>query len=277
MQSAQLSQHCPFFIFLKGPELSSYISFLPGWLAHPKEINTPFVWFWIKNWGLFIPVFILGFFKNKMDKKTRQFTLGFVFIFILANIFVFQPSSWDNAKLFLWIHLVFSFTAAGFLTLLWQKHLLGKFIASLLFFILVASGGIDLIRVLHTKKESYVMVNAQEIEMAKFLRSHSESFDIVLTSDSHLHWVPVMSGRSIVMGYRGWLWSHGFNYREREKDIRLIFQGTPEAKELIKKYSIRFVVTDNKTRSDFLSNEEFFRRNYDVLIASPNFTVYKIQ
>ncbi|MGI5827840.1 MAG: hypothetical protein ACOX6V_02335 [Patescibacteria group bacterium] len=267
----------PFFIFFSGPDYSQYIQFLPGWLSHPRELNIPFWWFWLKNWGLMIPLFIVGMFVGKQKPKTGLFISGFIFIFLLANLFTFQPSSWDNAKLLLWVYLIFSFVVAGFLLTLWEKHLGGKILAALLFLCLTASGGIDLVRVLNTQKESYMMVSGQEIELAKFLREHSKPKDIVLTSDNHLHWVPLASGRSIVMGYRGWLWSHGINYNQRQKDITQIYRGTPQAKTLLQKYNIRFVVTDRKTQEELMSNEKFFKENYHILIASPYGNVYEIK
>ena len=265
----------PFFILFPGPALTDYISFLPGWLSHKKELDIPFWWFWIKNWGLLLPLFIFSMLKLDYPKKLQQFISAFVILFFLGNLFIFQPSSWDNAKLFLWIYLIFAFPVAELLSKIWQKHWIGKLAASLLFLILIASGSLDLIRVLNTSKESFVMISKQEIELADFLRTHSSYFDIVLTSDNHLHWVPVMSGRQIVMGYRGWLWSHGFDYKQKEEDIREIFQGGPRVHELLEKYQISFVVTDDKTRTDFNSNDAFFSKNFELFMTSPKYNVYR--
>lgn len=267
----------PFFLLFQGPNINHYMQFLPGWLANKKELNVPAWIFWIKNWGLLIPLFILAMSKLKIEKKLRVFIFGFVLIFFLANFFIFQPSSWDNAKIFLWVYLVFSFPVAGLLLKFWQNNSLGKLLAVILFFILIASGGIDLIRVLNTSKESFVMVDKQEIELAQFLRKNSTAQDIVLTSDEHLHWVPIIAGRNIVMGYRGWLWSYGIDYSNREQDIKDIYQGKTNALELIRKYNITFVVTDEQTKRDFNSNEEFFVSNFPMLIASPKYNVYTVK
>ena len=120
------------------------------------------------------------------------------------------------------------------------------------------------------------MVSHEDIKLAQNFRVKTNYNDLVLTSTYHLHWVPVISGRQTVMGYQGWLWSYGYDYAKLEDDIKAIYQGLPSAKELIAQYGIDYVVIDNHTQMDFLSNEEFFKANYQLFISNSHSRVYKI-
>ncbi len=265
----------PFFYYLGGPEFSQYVKWYPGWLANKQELDQPAWWFWFKNWGLFLPLFIVGFKATVKEYKDQVFIGGFIFLFFLANLFIFQPSSWDNAKLFLWVYLVFSFPVAGLLLKVWQRHF-GKILTFLLFIILTTSGGLDLMRVLNTSKESFVMVSNEELKLAAEFRQQTTSNDLVLTSTNHLNWVPVAAGRRIVMGYPGWLWSHGIKYAQKEADIKKIYQGLPEAPTLLKKYGITYVVVDKKTEEEFGSTDYYFKLRYPLVYSSPFGNIYKV-
>jgi hypothetical protein len=265
----------PFFIFFSGPELGNYIDLLPGWLANKNELNMSVIEFWLLNWGILIPVFIAGF-KLVKDKYKRIFLLSFVLLFILANIVRFQPSTWDNAKIFLWVYLIFSFIASEFLVYVGKKKIIGLVVSIILFLVLTGSGGIDLVRILNTKRESFVMISKDQIELAEDFKKSTNWNDLVLTSDNHLHWVPVMSGRSVMLGYKGWLWSHGINYSSKENDIKKIYSGSFEAIELIKKYGIDYVVIDKKTFDDYGSDLTFFDSNFELTQSLEDIRVYKV-
>jgi hypothetical protein len=271
-----LTTSASFFILLGNHNFWDFVKIKPGWLIGNQGVDLSFWQFWLLNWGLVLPLFPIGLYLAKLKKKVNLFFLSFGFVFLLCNLLIFQPFDWDNSKLLLYVYLFFCFPIAGLLIKIWQKSYFGKIAASLLFLVLTFSGTLDLIRILNTSQQSFVMLTKEEIELANFLRQNSETGDLVLTSDHHLHWAPIMSGRNIVMGYRGWLWSHGINYKQRQSDVYQIYNANLNPKELIEKYGIDFVVTDDKTRLDFNSNEEFFRSNYQLLISQGQYRIYRI-
>jgi hypothetical protein len=64
---------------------------------------------------------------------------------------------------------------------------------------------------------------------------------VFLTGSAHNHPIPALSGRPRVMGYEGWLWSHGINgtrINARKNDEKAMFGGNYA---LIKDYGVDYI------------------------------------
>ena len=160
------------------------------------------------------------------------------------------------------------------LTALWGKNIFAKIAAVLLGIILVFSSLIDAISLY--LRPGYQLFTKQEIVLAETIRSNTGSADIFLTADQHNNPILALSGRTIVMGYRGWLWSHGIDYKEREKDVSLMFQGAPDTKDLLRKYNVNYVVIGPAEKNTFWANEAFYSQNYPLFIDENGIKIYKV-
>jgi hypothetical protein len=251
-----------------------FFTWLPGWLANSKNDN--FFWFWIKNWGMW-PILVMGGFLVS-SKKIKLWLMPFAMLLVAANLILFQPYDWDNAKVLTWIYLVFSGVAGWFLVWLWQKkHWLMRAVAVGLFLIASFSGMLDSLRLLQFKNISLPMFNQEELGLAQKVRQETDTEAVFLTSDKHNHWVPALTGRQILMGYRGWMWTYGINYSQREKEIKIMFQGKPEAEELLQKYGISYVVIGPaELYGDFMADQKYFAAKYPMAFESENYVVYKV-
>ena len=120
----------------------------------------------------------------------------------------------------------------------------------------------------------YELYNRQGIEFAQKVNSLTHNGSIILTSDQHNHPVTAFSGRNIVMGYRGWLWTWGYNYSQREGDIKNIYTGSQLAPVLLKKYDIAYVVIGPSERNDFLANDEYFDNHYKLVLSLDRYKLF---
>jgi uncharacterized membrane protein len=59
-----------------------------------------------------------------------------------------------------------------------------------------------------------------------------------------------LSGRRVIAGYYGHLWSHGLNSLPREADMKAIYSGAPNADELIRKWNAEYLVVGPRERED---------------------------
>jgi hypothetical protein len=175
-----------------------------GWMKG----NEPLWLFWLKNLSPHLPVFAVAFYFARPKLKT--FYLGFVGLFLLANIVVFQPHDWDNMKLMLWWFLVSCILAGSLLAELWQESRLGPVLAVILAGTLVITGITSVYRELHV---SSLMFPSEDLALADFVKDHTSKDAVFLTSDKHNNPIACLAGRRILMGYRGWLWTHGIDYR----------------------------------------------------------------
>lgn len=240
-----------------------------GWMKGQDNI----FWFWLKNLGIHFPLIILAFFAA--DRKLKIFYLPFLGLFLISNLIIFQPNDYDNMKIMIfWFLLSCILIVNFFQQILNRFSLKGLFIILPIFLLLTVMGILSVYREALTK---WLMFSKEDIEIAKFIRENTPKNTLFLTSDKHNHLVPTLTGREILMGYRGWLWTYGIHYQEREKDILTIFSGKKEAKNLLKKYKIDYVFMGSSERLVFSASDQFFDQNFTLFFKSGDTKIYKIK
>lgn len=268
-------------LFFTGHVDQKFLQWYPGWLATEFKMN--WLVFWFKNW-LIMPILatiggvVFLFLKSKLKPALRwSFVLPFFTIFTLANLFLFQPFSWDNTKLIVWAAVGFSGLAGYLLVQLSRKTLIGILLAISLFTVTVASGSIDGYRVLRVPLHSYAMFSAQELQLANWVKLNTAPNSIWLTGDRHNHWLFDLTGRQTLMAYRGWLWSQGYTYQPVEQDVLEMFRGTPNSLALIQKYKVNYIVIGDNERRDFLARQEYFDNTFPIAFQLGSTTIYSVE
>lgn len=246
----------------------SFLHLQLGWMKG----NDTFWEFWGKNLGLHLPVIILAFVMA--EKKVRSFYLAFVGIFIITNIIIFQPHDYDNMKLMIWWYLTSSILISVLCVQLIKRYRwTGSFAVGLLMLLLTVTG---ILSIYHESYTSWLMFSREDMTLAAFVRTHTPPDARFLTSDKHNHPIPCLAGRQILMGFRGWLWTHGVNYTQREQEVYEMYSGGPRALELLQADRIDYVLVERDKLSDFRMNLKFFTDKFSVVYQSPNYILFHI-
>jgi hypothetical protein len=251
---------------------TSFFKYSPGWLASGIHMN--WLWFWFINLGLFFPLAIIGWFK--LTRPQKKFSIPFILVFVASNLFLFQPYDWDNSKLITWVHLFFAGVIASWLVTMFRPPLIRKSVITICFVVTILSGAIDVIRQLQPVS-SVLMYNPEDLQLATFIKTHTPRDTIFLTSDSHVHPIPSLSGRQVIMGYRGWLWSYGINYQSRETNITAIFRGEPQTEALISGLDPDYLIIGPSEIYDWDANQTYFLNHYPLVYQSKNYKLFKIK
>lgn len=267
------------FLFFSPNTTANTIRLHFGWLAYVKNDN--FFWFWLKNTGLLIPLIIsspivLG--KQKFIKLFK-FYLPFLAIFIVANVIVFQPLEYDNSKLFNYWYIFSAPLAASVIAVTLQKlSYIYKIIGVLLFTAIILSGLLDVSRLNNYQKNRILLLDNEDINFADFVSKNTNPHAVFATGSQHNHPIPVLSGRKILVGYTGWLWTYGINYGKREQDLRKIYLGDHNTKTLLENYNVDYLVVGPGERSQFIPiNDQFFEENFSLIYSSMKYKLYKIE
>ena len=254
------------YIFPWGKEGFTKYNF--GWMKGDDSIWV----FWSKNLSPHIYVFILAFIIA--GNKLKKFMVAFLGVFILANLFLFQPHDYDNMKLMLWPFLISTILFGLFIDYLFKKFCYWAiFITIPIIISLILVGSLSVYREYYL---SWKMFSLEDIALADFVKNNTPTDSLFLTTDQHNHPIPTLAGRQVLMGFRGWLWTHGVNYQKRESDVFKMFSGGPNAKELILNYGVNYAVIDKNKINDFHINPSFFNSNYQLFYDNYNFTIYKL-
>lgn len=255
------------------------VQYNPAWKIHILEWLS-FIW---QNFGLFLPLLIAAILYlilkrstwNQKENLTLPLIFGALFIWFTANIIKFQPWDYDNNKILAYFLLLGSLII-GYFFERWRFKGAKILIATLTFFI-IFSGTIDVLsRSSFASPTLHEIFNTKEQTTAKWISENILPKQTILTGTSHLNLVSSLSGKPVLMGYPGWLWTHGIKYQEREKDIKKMFEGGEEAEKLFKKYNIDYLMISWKERSNYTVNETFFNQNYPVIFQLDDIKIYKI-
>jgi hypothetical protein len=245
-----------------------------GWLA--GDFKMPWLWFWWLNWGTWLPLAIVGYLKS--PQKIKGFLVPFAGLFLLANVLVTQPYDWDNSKIFTWVHLVFSGAAGWWLTkLMTSKKRWVVGLGSLVLLTSIASGVRDSLRLVNFSHNRFPMFSQEELTLANWVNANMDKKAVFLTSDTHRHWVTTLTGRQILMGYRGWLWSYGIDYREREIEVLAMLQGAGNTQDLLEKYGVDYVVIGPAEKDQFYRADElYYLTTFPVVFETPTTKIFAV-
>jgi hypothetical protein len=146
--------------------------------------------------------------------------------------------------------------------------------AALLVAAAVAAGAIDAWRTLRVDLHRHVMYTAEDLRLASWARRATRSDSTWLTGDVHNHWVSNLTGRHIVMAYRGWLWSQGYDYAPIERDVARMLETADPA--LLARYGVDYAVLGPDERRRWHASDAAFER-FPVVARSESFTVYRVR
>jgi len=255
--------------------------FFPGWTEGNRNMIMGFDWssiattvfsiaktitvlqmFWALNAGGLIILLSLGILKA--DKKAKLFYLPFLLLFVIANFVKFQPWYFDNYKIF--IYWLAQSAVMASLATLWVTDFSKRFFKSLatvsLAILILASTSFGLVTHVAMVEDSYVIWTQEETEIADWVRENTASDAVFLTGSAHNHPIPSLSGRPRVMGYEGWLWSHGINWgmiNARKRDEMAMFDGDYA---LVKDYGVDYVCIGPYERA--FARDNHFDINYSA-------------
>lgn len=237
-----------YFTFLRsGLHTASFFTLNPGWIGHGSFAH--WIFFWIKNWGLFLPLAVFGtgllWFQQK--QKLLIVVMFFWVLFMVANLIQFQPQEWDNTKLFAWVSFGLSIPVT-----LALRGLLCSYKRSITFplvvflaVLLVLSGATDLVHNLDTKRKSFQMLSSDQIVLAEYVRKMTPPDSVFLTRPVVNNPISMIGARSVYLGYPGWAFSYGLDYSTRESKIRAVFEGTDSIESLQSSEKIEYIFIDS--------------------------------
>jgi hypothetical protein len=240
----------------------AFIGWEFGW-GHDKE-NV--IWFWLKNTGVFIPLLVAALLwktdQYLVPRKLLLFYLPFTLCFIVPNLIKFAPWIWDNIKILFYWWIASAPIVALLLAELWEGPITNRVIAVGLFVILTLAGALDVF-VLLSRQGEYQEFDRDGIAFAEIVKQQTPPRAMILHAP--VHNTPLfLAGRRSLMGYPGHIWTHGIDSGPRENDIKKIYHGAPDARALLEKYRVDYVVVDPQERSVTPVNDAFFKQFPEV-------------
>lgn len=266
-----VTPHIPLFLNHIGGDTKFFTLHL-GWMTGPDE---NFIWFWFKNSYLLIPLAIGALvFPKVINRQIIILLLSAFCLFFLMNLILFSPFNWDNVKFLFWIGLFFSLASSCFIAhLLKLRSTFIKVLVIATLITMISSASLSIYREVNVK---FMLFSKDGVKLANTIKETTPTNSRILTYKIHNSPVSNLAGRNIFMGYPGSLWVHGIKFQNREKDIDEIYKGTENAKLLLDKYNVNYVLIESYDPQGMIINREFFNQ-YQVAVKTENYSLYKIK
>ena len=244
---------------------SAIVHLFFGWLGHDQGF---FPLYLLRNLGLPLLLAIPAWWTA--PRVWRKFYLAFLVPLAMTFIVVISPSLYDNGKLIYYWHALNSILVAMWLVNLAVIHK-QRVLASLLAILCVATA---LIVVRSETITSARVFTDEQLSAAEFARERTAPHSLFLTAPSLRQPVLSFAGRSVLSSATAWLWSHGYEFRERDADVRRIYAGSGDALDLLRYYQVDYIYFGDAETSDLRSNPAFFDQNFAAVYRSPTITIY---
>jgi hypothetical protein len=233
--------------------------------------------FWVRNTGLFIPL-LLGaiiwmYRTTPANRKRLWFYFPFIFFFIGPNLIKLAPWVWDNIKVLIYWFVASIPLVAGLLGWIWGRSRAARIGVAAAVLVLILAGALDVWRVVSEATEHQVF-NPEAVELAAQMREKVPPRSLMLNAPTY-NTAVFLTGRRSYLGYTAHVWSHGIDYRPRERILNGIYAGEPGAMELIQRTGVQYVVVGPLERSLAPVNDDFFQQ-FPVVARVGDSTVYQV-
>ena len=254
-------------------------SFLRFHLDWVNEGNENFFVFWLKNIGILLPLGIIAFFTA--DGEMRGSVSGAFLIFIIGELFVFQPNVYDNNKIFYVAYLLVCIMAASE-TVKWLSAVRNRRMKAVLAALLLAVSSnaavLSIAREINSglKNRAYCVFDESAVKAAEYIKNNTEPSDVILTADNHNNAPASLTGRNIVCGSPSYLYYHGLDYIRADQDAKNMLISPESSDELFGKYGVRYVFI-GPSELYAGADRSWFEENSDKIFEYGNTAIYSLR
>lgn len=265
-----------YFFIHGGIQRANFMRIDWGWRSDGSFLNWLYMWFEI--WGIIPFIAFLGgiFFANK---KTKIFLFANLILFLIANVVVFQPTAWDNSKIFTYSYFAISMSASVVIgKLLANGGIINKIVSVILVIFFTFSGILEIARLQQFEKHTFLLNSNKEIAVAKKIAMLTEHKSVFATAPIHNHPINVWAGRTIYLGYGGWIENFGFSYGPRYDKLLKIYSGHKDALQIIKEDKIDYLYLSDIEREQFKTVINYaFLSQFEKILDEDGIIIYKMK
>lgn len=272
---------------------NSIVNFRVGWMTEPGSgsvlypaggagvLTKIFIYFkflWI-NFGFILPFLAVGLLiRSIRASMVNFFWLGGI-IFVVNQLFKFQPWDYDNNKLLVyWAFFTAPIIASIMIYIVGKSRWLGAIASAIILFLVIFSGVIDMIPRYKVETEKMpIIFDSAAIKTSDYIRQNTDTGDIILATTTHLNLVSSLAGRPTVIGFPGWLWTKGIDYGPREQDLKYFYTDPVANRHVFEKYKSKYILIDPIAVYEWKADHKIFDVNFKKLFSSGGYTLYGLK
>lgn len=233
----------------------------------------PYFWFSVKNFGvMFIGMLLVYVFGNR---KQLRIVMPATFLWLMSELVVFQPNTYDNNKLMLVSYLYFCIAVSDFLfDMLAKINIKAVTVATA-----AVVGFVGIFGALLTLGREYVseyeLYSKGYLEAAEYIEKNTSPKDMILTATNHNNAIASLTGRNIVCGAGTFLYFHGVDYGQNEADVKTMYENPAEREKLLDKYNVKYIVIGPNEYGYSIPDYENLTKSYSKVFDNDGVVILK--
>lgn len=253
---------------------SGFTSWKFGWLTAP----TSNIWmFWLINLGLLLPAIIavgisLWRHHNKSSWQHFLYVIG-LGLFVACNLYIFQPNPWDNMKMLSYGYIFLTLPVVIMAAQICKDSVGRLSIVLIATVIILTPGTLSLIRQLKVSDE---LLTRADVSVADYVRSNTSPHSRFLVVPRHNSPIAALAGRSVVMGYTGWLWTYGIDFAKTQRLETAAWSGGEQAKQAVEDLEVDYIAISRADIREYAINESFLDDTYAQIYSANDWKVYRV-
>ncbi|HEY6736877.1 MAG TPA: hypothetical protein VI322_04140 [Candidatus Saccharimonadia bacterium] len=249
-----------------------------GWMMVNFEpvVQNWFV-YWFHNIGWLFVMILGGWLLLYKTKARPEIWLVYVagsLIFVICNLYAFQPSLWDNMKFFeygFWMIML----ASADVMVQWLKRWYGWVVTGLLMVTLCFTGFLTL--VVTGPQLTFDELSAEEVQFGNQMRASLPDDAYILVGDRHNSPVTMLANRKVLMTFGGWYNLYGGDWPQTYQDRGLMLGGAENAQALIQHYGVNTAAFSDAEISSGEVNLAFFQSHYHLFYHGAGWWVFDLR
>jgi hypothetical protein len=242
-----------------------------GWMQRPGES----IWaFWWANFGLMGILFLvvpLVLLARRDWRRYLVWSLPPLGVLAATQVYALQPFEYDNVKLIYYGYLMANLFA-GFLAV--QAYRASRWSLLLMVpvaLIVVLPGALALAREFQLRDR---FAGNADIALGAWVRAATAPDAVFIGPERPNQPVAALGGRSIVLGYRGWLFNFNLPYAQREAAVRAALRGCVDDPD-VHQFAPDYLVIGRTEDSEWVIDWPALAR-LPVAYQNPEWTVYRL-
>lgn len=241
--------------------------------AWMKQADESTLHFWWINFGLMgllflaIPVILV----LRREAGLLVWCVPFLIVLAVTQVYAFQPFEYDNLKLIYYVYFMGTLFAGYLAVLAYRASKLTLLAVVPLAVVIATPGALSITRTFQLHDQ---FANTADERLADWIKANTEPDAVFLTTDRVTNPVSALAGRSIVLGYPGWLFNFSIPYGDRTAAVQAALRGDV-ANPLVTQYDPDYLAVQASEGSSWSVDRAALGR-LQAVYTSPEWTVYKL-
>jgi hypothetical protein len=249
---------------------SSIIHFKFGWMQEKEN----FFFFWLNNFGIFLPLVFILVGKLFYSRKEKSFKKpiapseiivipGFILLILFFNLML-APWEWDNVKVILWAYILL-------LPYIWSEVVskLNKIQISAICFVMFFSGFICLFGGFPEPNGYRLYQYSTVSELNTVLREKNINIRDRFASFPTFNHPLLLIGRKVVIGYPGWLWTHGYKSQIKEEKLKKLMMGDENWLGYVKDLEVKYIFWGDMENREYKDSKKPWESQFTLIASGP--------